>query len=104
MQLIALISTVGLSNIMTLFTKFIGLEQNSSEEIYFELMSVPAKDDPFYSKNLKNLALEDFIVCGKKLMKNILALYLEEKNKSKNVWDKVWAEEDTEMSSPGSLK
>ncbi|OMJ68653.1 hypothetical protein SteCoe_33846 [Stentor coeruleus] len=103
---IALISTVGLSNMMTLFTRFVGLEQNSSEEIYFELMSVSAKDDPFYSKNLKKSGLGGFHRLWQKIDEGYLGPIFgaEEKNKSKNVWDKVWAEEDTEMSNQGSLK
>jgi solute carrier family 9 (sodium/hydrogen exchanger), member 6/7 len=97
---IALVTTVGLGNLMNFYTKLIGLEQNSSEGIYFELISVTPKNDPVYSKNLQASGLGSFHRLWQKIDEKYLGPIFgaEEKIDGKAVWEKIWAEEDAEMS------
>ena len=96
---ISLISTLGLSNVMTLYTRFVGLEKNASEGIYFELMSVSSKNDPIYSKNLQESGLGKFHSLWQRIDDKYLTPFFggEEKVDNKAVWEKLWAEEDAEI-------
>ena len=98
---IALITTIGFSNAMALYTRFIGLEKNSSEEIYFELMSVAPKNDPVYSKNLQESGLGSFHRLWQKIDDKYLGPIFgtEEKIDNKVIWEKIWADEDSEVKS-----
>ena len=98
---ISLITTIGLSNLMALYTRFVGLEKNSSEGIYFELMSVSAKNDPIYSKSLQESGLGRFHRIWQKFDDRYLGPIFgeEEKIDNKAVWEKLWAEEDVGMTS-----
>lgn len=96
---ISLITMVGLSNAMAMFTRFVGLENSSSEGIYFELMSVSAKNDPVYSQKLQESGLGRFHRLWQKIDEKYLEPIFgaEEKVDNKAVWEKLWAEEDAEV-------
>ena len=104
---IALIGCIGLSNLMNLFTKFVGLEHNSSEEIYFELMNVSHKNDPIYSKNLENSGLSRFHRLWSKIDEKYLTPIFGADEKvvdQKEVWEKIWAEDENEIRGLGKFK
>ena len=97
---ISLISCIGLSNLMGLFTKLVGLEHDSSEGIYFELMNVSHKNDPIYSRNLKNSGLGKFHMLWQHIDEKYLTPIFgaeEIQFSQKEVWEKVWAEDENEM-------
>ena len=77
------------------------MEKNSSEEIYFELMSVAPKNDPVYSKNLQESGLGSFHRLWQKIDDKYLGPIFgtEEKIDNKVIWEKIWADEDSEVKS-----
>jgi NhaP-type Na+/H+ or K+/H+ antiporter len=97
---IALISCVGLSNLMAVFTKVIGLERDSSEGIYFELMNVSHKNDPIYYNKLKKSGLSRFHMLWQKIDEKYLTPIFGAEERTAEyheVWEKIWAEDENEL-------
>mmetsp|Transcript_1646 Transcript_1646/g.2673 ORF Transcript_1646/g.2673 Transcript_1646/m.2673 type:complete len:497 (-) Transcript_1646:19-1509(-) len=102
---IAIVTTVGLSNLMGPYTRFVGLEAKPSQEIYFELMSQTANtDDSIYSQQLEEIGLSWFHMKWQKFDEKYLKPRFGGEEKApleKSVWDKLWAEDEVEINKLG---
>jgi len=98
---IALLTTICLTNLLSPYTRFIGLESSSSQEIYFELMSKTANtDDKIYTQTIESSGLSWFHRNWQKIDEKYLTpifggMKIEEEQKK--VWDKLWADDEIEI-------
>lgn len=98
---IAIITTIGLTNLLSPYTRFIGLESSSSQEIYFELMSKNVNtNDLIYNQTIESSGLSWFHRNWQKIDEKYLKPTFGGKKieeEQKKVWDKLWADDEVEI-------